>query len=79
MLAQPQSPLNLLSRSLTPALNSNLIGDVATGACYGIAILSCAFGRYVPDAAKTIALAAAAGAATGQYFANSDFLVGSKC
>ncbi|NJR71071.1 MAG: ATP-binding protein [Synechococcales cyanobacterium CRU_2_2] len=53
-------------------MKSSIVGDVATGCCYGLAILSCVFGRYIPEPAKTIALAAATGAATAQFFANSD-------
>lgn len=72
VLSQSPTDFSLLQRSLKPAMNSSILGDVATGCCYGLAVLSCVFGRYVPETAKTIALVAATGAATAQFFANSD-------
>lgn len=72
MLAQSPNDYTTLHRSLMPAMKSSIVGDLAVGTCYVAAIASCILGRYVPDEVKTIALMAATGAATAQYFANSD-------
>jgi hypothetical protein len=61
---------NALSRSLKPAIKSQIVGDIAACVAFGAAGLSCIFGRYMPAELKTLTLVSAAAVATAQAIAH---------